>query len=121
MAQRKSQQPHSQERAWQPGPAQEKGVLPGGRRGGRERRVNMGLDEGALQKKQKKKEGSIKDAERWETTKEGRVVSGGVIAAALRKSKTGHSDERWMKEKTGVESGGDSYLCVQKSEKHFLR
>lgn len=30
MAQRKSQQPHSQERAWQPGPTQEKGVQPGG-------------------------------------------------------------------------------------------
>lgn len=64
-----------------------------------------------------KKEGSFKDAERWETTKEGTAVSGGVIAAALRKSKTGHSDERWMRGKKGVESGGNANLCVQNNER----
>lgn len=111
MAQRKSQQPQTQERAWQPGPAQERGVQPGGVGGG------GGSTWGWMRGLLEKKEGSFKDAERWKTTKEGTAVSGGVIAAALRKSKTGHSDERWMREKKGVESGGNANLCVQNNER----
>lgn len=84
MAQRKSQQPHSQERAWQPGPAPERGVQPGG---WREEGQYGGAGGGGKERVLEQREGGPSNREGWEMAKEGAMASCAVIAAVLSRVK----------------------------------